>query len=264
MLQFSDKYKINVDFNIFKHPLKQYLHFFSCKNDIDEDISNNITFFENENHKYYKSPNNIVYYRYYDIDNTLLKFIKQTKEYKKDKYLYLINHPDETKISETHKEKIQEIIKPTQYLLNQIENCINNLRLIKHNYRIIHVRIYDDYFYENNTIKNKNNYVLYIINYIKTIKQQTNDDILLLASNNIIKSAIINIIPDIKTMFHEITHTADMSITNDTNLINTLKEFYIMSFSSHIYSFSVYDHGSGFSKWCAVAYNIPYVCFSLK
>ena len=65
-------------------------------------------------------------------------------------------------------------------------------------------------------------------------------------------------------MFHEITHTADMSITNDTNLINTLKEFYIMSFSSHIYSFSVYDHGSGFSKWCSVAYNIPYVCFSLK
>ena len=194
----------------------------------------------------------------------MLKFIKYTKEYKKDKYLYLTNHPDETKISETNKEKMREIIKPTQYLLTQIETCIDNLKLIKQKYRVVHVRVYDDYFYENNAIKNNNKYVLNIANYIKSIKQETNDDIVLIASNNQIKSAIINRIPDIKTIFHEITHTADLSITNNDNLLNTLKEFYIMSFSSHIYSFSVYDHGSGFSKWCAVAYNIPYVCFSLQ
>ena len=65
-------------------------------------------------------------------------------------------------------------------------------------------------------------------------------------------------------MFHDITHIADNSITNNNNLINTLTEFFIMSYSNYIYSFSVYDHGSGFSKWCSVAYNIPYVCISLK
>ena len=73
-------------------------------------------------------------------------------------------------------------------MLNQIESCIYNLKLIKHNYRIIHVRIHDDCFYENNTtIKNKNKYVINIINHINAIKQHTNDDILLIASNNKIK-----------------------------------------------------------------------------
>jgi hypothetical protein len=37
-----------------------------------------------------------------------------------------------------------------------------------------------------------------------------------------------------------------------------------MTYSKYIYSFSVYDHGSGFSKWCATTYNIPYICYSLQ
>lgn len=261
MLQFSDIYKINVDFNIYKHPIKQYLNYFSSKTDIDKDISNNITFFKDENCKYYKL-NGKIYYKYNDIDNILLKFIKETKEYNQHKYLYLTNHPDETKISENHKEKIRELIKPTQFLSSKIEKCIHTLTLIKYKYIVIHVRTYDEDFYTNNT-SIKNYHIDLIINYINTIKRNSNNTLFLISSCNTIKNIIINIIPDIKTIFHEITHIADSSITDDHNLINTLNDFYIMSFSKFIYSFSLYGHGSGFSKWCAVAYNIPYVCMSL-
>jgi hypothetical protein len=54
------------------------------------------------------------------------------------------------------------------------------------------------------------------------------------------------------------------TLENDINsLKNTLIDFYLMSQSKQIISFSVYQHGSGFSKWCAVTYEIPYVCYSI-
>jgi len=262
ILQFSYTYKINFDFNICNHPIKKYLEYFSCKPDIDENISKEIVFFKHENHEYYH-VNRKIMYKYYDIDEKLFKFIKYTKQYNNNKFLYLTNHPNEKRITQNNKKRIRELIKPTKYITDIVETAMVNLRLIKNNFIIIHLRMYDDSFYGNNsTIKNR--HVNIIIEYINTIKQNSKDTIFLITSDNIIKSLIINKIPDIKTIFHDITHIGEISITNDNNLINTLKEFYIMSYSNYIYSFSVYQHGSGFSKWCAMAYNIPYVCMLLE
>lgn len=262
ILQFSDKYKINFDFNIFNHPIKKYLEYFSCKPDIDENISKEIIYFKHENHEYYHVNKKIVY-KYYDIDEKLFKFIKYTKQYNNNKFLYLTNHPNEIMITENNKKRIRELIKPTQYLMEIVETTMLNLGLIKNNFIIIHLRMYDESFYGNNcTIKNR--HVNNIIEYINAIRQNSKDTIFMITSDNIIKSLIINKIPYIKTIFHDITHIGENSKTNDNNLINTLKEFYIMSYSSYIYSFSVYQHGSGFSKWCAKTYNIPYICMLLE
>ena len=45
--------------------------------------------------------------------------------------------------------------------------------------------------------------------------------------------------------------------TSDTEIGQTLMEWYLMSQSSHIYVFSVYEWVSGFSKVCSHIYNIP-------
>jgi hypothetical protein len=261
ILQFSDSYNINIDFNVYKHPIKTYLKYFSKKEDISESISNNISFFEKKNYTYFTN-NNIIDYYYYNIDNDLFKFIKQIETYDKHKYLYLVNHPDETRILEQHRTKIRELFEPVYELQMKIENMLTSLNLIKHKYKIIHVRLNDDSFkgdYINFTDKQTIN----IINTINAIKKTTPDDIFLLCSNNVFKKHIIQQTPNIKTIFSEISHIGESTITTDESLINTLIDFYIMSYSNHIYSFSVYEHGSGFSKWCAVMYNIPYICIKL-
>ena len=261
ILQFSDNYNINIDFNVYKHPIKTYLKYFLNKEDISKSISNNISFFEKKNYTYF-TKNNIIDYYYYNIDNDLFKFIKQIETYDKHKYLYLINHPDETRIFEQHKIKIRELFEPVYELQMKIENMLTSLNLIKHKYKIIHVRLNDDSFngdYINFTDKQTIN----IINTINAIKKTTTDDIFLLCSNNVFKKHIIQQTPNIKTIFSEISHIGESTITTDDSLINTLIDFYIMSYSNHIYSFSVYEHGSGFSKWCAVMYNIPYICIKL-
>jgi hypothetical protein len=256
ILQFSDKYKIHVDFIISNHPIKYFLEYFSEKPDIAIDISSCISFFTHNNHRYYQY-NGIIDYAYKDIDNTLLYFIKQTPQYNNNKYIYLTNHPHIIKITESNKRYMQTLIKPTSELLNSVEVALFNLKLTKYNYIVVHLRLFDEHFYNNNN--NKIN-IKSILDYITKIRQNTKDPIFLIASNNNIKQYIITEMPNIKTIVHEITHIAEPSITNNENLKNTLIEFYIMSYSNHIYSFSVYDHGSGFSKWCAITYNIPYVC----
>ena len=261
ILQFSDSYNINIDFNVYKHPIKTYLKYFLNKEDISESISNNISFFEKKNYKYFTKKNIIDYY-YYNIDNDLFKFIKQIETYDKHKYLYLVNHPDETRILEQHKIKIRELFEPVYELQMKVDDMLTSLNLIKYKYKIIHIRLNDDSFngdYINFTDKQTIN----IINTINAIKKTTTDDIFLLCSNNVFKKHIIQQTPNIKTIFSEISHIGESTIATDDSLINTLIDFYIMSYSNHIYSFSVYEHGSGFSKWCAVMYNIPYICIKL-
>lgn len=83
------------------------------------------------------------------------------------------------------------------------------------------------------------------------------ENYLLLADNNPIKRYIINQFPFIKTFFKEISHSGEK--VNEINKIkNTMVEFYLMSYSKKILNYSSYLHGSGFSKWCAVTYDIPY------
>lgn len=263
ILQISDKYNLKINFHIFNHPLKTYLEYFSKKEDISQEISNEIHFFNNTNYNsLYTETNNfkIINYKYINIDNILLEFITNTTTYNQNKYIYLINHPNEQNIKEQHKEKMRELLKPTAELFNIVENTMQNMNLIKHNFIIIHIRLNDDCFNTKHlNITNKD--LFNIINFIIHLKK-TENDILLLTNNNHIKSIIIHKYPYIKTVFHDITHIANINTNN--NIINTLKEFYIMSYAKSIYSFSVYEHGSGFSKWCSVTYDIPYKCFFLK
>ena len=261
ILQFSDSYTINIDFNIYKHPIKKYLKYFLNKEDISETISNNVAFFQKSNHtKFIK--NKIINYKYLNVDNELLHFIKQIKAYDKHKYLYLINHPKESCILEQHKTKIRELFEPVYELQLNVESRLLGLNLIKRKYTIIHVRMNDNSFH-NNCINFTNKQTIDVINYINSLKKKTTEDILLLCSDNSFKKHIIQQTPCIKTFFNETFHIAEKTKNTEDALINTLIEFYIMSYSNHIYCFSVYDHGSGFSKWCAVMYNIPYICIKL-
>lgn len=256
--QISEKYNIEVSFHINKHPIKKYLKYFENNDFISDKIMKNIPFFKTENYVY-TYYNNIVNYKYKNIDPILVNYLNSLQLYDGNVYLYLINHPDEEYITHIHKEKIANIFKPTNYLNDKITYAMNQLSLNKDKFKVIHIRTEDEFLNNNIILKNRINYIMYTL---RSVISQTHNDLFLISNNNYLKNILLHKIPKLKTIINDISHTADKN-TNDEKLINTLKDFYIMSNSNCIYSFSVYKHGSGFSKWCATTYNIPYVCYFL-
>lgn len=261
LLQLSDKYLVNVDFIINNHPLKKYINYFSEKPTLSPEISNSIAFFKEENHVYNTDLYNRIFYAYKDIDPSVLFFIRQTRSFLGNKYIYLTNHPNETHISYLHKERIKEILMPSAEITQLVDKTLHSMNLVKHKFRIVHVRLDDDSF--NNINTPTTSIINYIVSYIKIILVENKDDVFLISNNNVIKTALLSKLPSVKTIFHDVAHVSQ-DCNDDIMLINTLKEFYIMSNSNYIHGFSIYDHGTGFSKWCATTYDIPYVCQSLK
>ena len=74
----------------------------------------------------------------------------------------------------------------------------------------------------------------------------------------------MKLFPRLKMFFNEITHFGEGVDLDYNKVKNTLTDFYVMANSKKIYSFSVYEHGTGFSRWCAETYNIPYIGHTLK
>lgn len=257
LLQFCEKYNLELEIFINDHPLKNYFEHFKKKPNLYNIISKNIDFFSHPNGIYYYD-NNKVMYDYINVDNKIIKEINSTINYGGNIFIYLHNHPNEKKITQEHKNKIKELFKPTNMLMYEIENTMKKISITKNNYIVLQIRVEDNYTYENNKR------LQFMIDTIQTITKKIDYDILLISNNNKIKSIIINEIPNlkIKTLFNEIGHVAD-KYSVEEQIKNTLIEFYMMSFASFIYSITCYDHGSGFSKWCSVTYDIPYVCYLL-
>jgi len=82
---------------------------------------------------------------------------------------------------------------------------------------------------------------------------------LLLSDSGFVKDEL-RCFPDLKRLQNRITHFGEGVRSTSEEIRNNLLEFYLMSQASHIFAFSVYEHGSGFSQWCAATYEIPYVC----
>jgi hypothetical protein len=86
----------------------------------------------------------------------------------------------------------------------------------------------------------------------------------IIADNNAIKIELKKVFPEFKILLKEITHFGEGVVLEEEKVKNSLIDFYLLSFSKAIFSYSYYEHGSGFSSWCAKTYNIPYVCRLIK
>ncbi len=258
MLQFSDKYNISVHFHINNHIIKEYLSYFAFKPNI-ENIYNEVEFFTQDN-CIYTNNNSVLNYKYTNVDLSFSEFLTSLNVIENNIYFYCVNHPNKILITKTHKDIVKDILKPIGYIDYITNKYLSSLQLIKHKFITIHIRNNDDFF------KNEHDFTLdkkieKIVNHIQMINLKYKTDILLLSSDNTIKTLIRDKIPEIKCMLYPLTHTCE---NNDkTGIENAVRDFYVMSYSQFIYCFSVYQHGSGFSQWCAMTYDIPYTCCEL-
>ena len=73
------------------------------------------------------------------------------------------------------------------------------------------------------------------------------------------KSCIIN-----KTHFNKISHTGEGVVhgpqVETIKLQNTMIDFNMFSHASRVIAFSIYKHGTGFSRWTTETYSVPYIC----
>jgi len=183
-------------------------------------------------------------------------------------YIYNIVYPGHD-ISDKHKEYMRTtVLEPTDDMVKLVHATLTNLRLTKKEYTIIHVRSGDKYLkgtsidFEDDYVTRLTREIFGLIN--KNIGLVPITNYLVLSDNTEIKHRIKRQFPSLKMLFNDITHFGGGEVQEDARIRNTMLEFNLMSQSSYIFSFSCYEHGSGFSQWCAETYNIPYVSTYMK
>lgn len=82
---------------------------------------------------------------------------------------------------------------------------------------------------------------------------------LIISDSNTLKKHMKSV-PQCYTLIRKIEHLGGERMKNDKSngVMNTLLDFFFMSYSNAIFSMSVYHHISGFSKYCGILNDIPF------
>ncbi len=250
LMQFCETF--NLKFTcLINHPIQLFLK------------NNSLDYLESDEVPNYE---NIEFYQQVKIEGFLdennFNHFLNTSENTNDNRNVFINtylYPQQN-ISQKHKEFMRNILEPIPELTTHVENVLTNLNLEKQSFNVIHIRSGDKYLIENSVLEpifiKKLVNVLYFLNSRETY--------LLLTDSYKLKYVLMKLFPRLKMFFNEITHFGEGVELDENKVKNTLVDFYVMASSKKIFSFSVYEHGTGFSRWCAETYNIPYISHTLK
>jgi len=256
LMKFCDDY--NFCFSvIIDHPISSLLENFYNIPKMLPHLSNIVTRLDLDNFNSYISETKVIHTKPdFTINNDFIAYLKGQKHNNKEMLIHTIAFSNHI-ITEKYKEHMREILTPVTSLINYIDDTILNLTFEKKSYEIIHIRFGDKYLIQ------KEQFIFtepmkIIVKYLKNLN--INNKYLLISDNEIIKEMIVENYPFIRTLKNKILHTGENFQFNIEQLRDTMLEFYLMSHSTNIMSFSVYKHGTGFSQWCAETYNIQYEC----
>lgn len=151
---------------------------------------------------------------------------------------------------------INSKLQPNDFMRNYIDYTLSELGLTKKGYGIIHVRTGDNYLVNEDQID---------INFINKIKNiilnliSPDRRYLIISDSNTLKKHMKSV-PQCYTLIRKIEHLGGERMKNDKSngVMNTLLDFFFMSYSNAIFSMSVYHHISGFSKYCGILNDIPF------
>ena len=249
IMQFCKYANILFNMNI-NHPINNYLL------NKTHEINRGVHFLDDANYRYNIQPKNMIN-AYYGFIKSFIKYVQSLPINNGNVYVYNIGFPI-LEIEEYQRQYIRNIFTPSIMMNTYIDQQLSQLGLEKNNYNIIHIRIGDNLLVHNT--QNLNNNVLNSL--INKVKGHINDNenYLVLSDNKIFKDILKNNIKNnIKLLNNNISHLGEgTNLTNMQIVKDNMLEFYLMSLSKDILAYSVYYWGSGFSKWCAETYNIPY------
>jgi len=227
----------------------------------------------NNNFKEFVIENDIIKDPLKDIKNIMADFVNyvvKSPQYNGNSFMFCNSFPI-NEIPKKNKEYMRKILEPTNEMKLIINQTLDGLNISKNNYSVIHIRAGDSYLKEEKNIFT-NGYIRTLINNIKNDINEAkpwtqtarlehlDNNYLLISDSNDVKKIIQKYFPSFKTLFKPITHFGEGVVLEEEKVKNTLVDFYLLSHSKSIFSYSAYKHGSGFSYWCAKTFNIPYVC----
>jgi hypothetical protein len=274
ILEFCEKYNFEYKI-IFNNCISNFLQIKTHNLKSIQNILKGIIFFKNNNINSYNIDNNSIIFepnkdnKY--IMSDFVDYIVQSKSVYNNVFIYCNSYPINDIIDEKHKEYMRNILEPNIEVKTIVNKVLYDLKLKFKQFVVIHIRSGDSY------LKNEKN--TFNIKYINDLIQNIKNDIfdyfnknindinieyLIIADNNYIKLILKKKFPNFKILLKNITHFGEGILLEDEKVKNSLIDFYLLSFSKYILSYSCYEHGSGFSYWCAKTYNIPYICKLIK
>ena len=279
ILEFCEKYNFEYKI-IFNNCISNFLQIKTDKLKNIENILEGIDFFKNNNvHSYNINNNGIIFEPIKDnkhIMSDFVDYIVKSKSVNNNVFIYCNSYPTNDIIDENHKEYMRNILEPTLEIKINVNKTLYDLKLEFKQFIVIHIRSGDSYLknekntfdvkYINELIQNIENDIVHYFNKNKNdnIDNIDNNKYLIIADNNYIKLILKKKFPNFTILLKNITHFGEGILLEDEKVKNSLIDFYLLSFSKFILSYSCYEHGSGFSYWCAKTYNIPYVCKLIK
>ena len=193
----------------------------------------------------------------HNIMSEFVDYVAKLPQYSGNVFTYCYAFPI-NEIPEKNKEYMRKFLEPTNEMQLTINQTLHDLNISSKQYIVIHIRAGDSYLKEEKDTFT-NGYIHNLINNIKNVLN-IDDNYLLIADSNDVKKIIQNYFPNFKTLMNPITHFGEGVVLEEEKVKNTMIDFYLLSHSKSIFSYSVNKHGSGFSYWCAKTFNIPYVC----
>lgn len=246
LLQVSIMNNLKFDMNFVNHPIGEFLVIPQEQKEEAIDFKNIYRYMPNNVEKMHKE--------FYAEFCNHLNLIRVPKY-----YLFCNSYPI-AHITNIQRRIILSKIIPTEELISSIKEVERQLELPA-SYCVIHVRTGDSFI-----LQDKNLDKLMASSIFEQIKKHIlqNKQYLLLSDNNQLKEYLSKNIRNLKVVINEITHLGESKKPNSTSVKNTLVDFFLMSKSKSIISFTINPHGTSFSEWCAKLYNIPYYCERLN
>ena len=255
LYQVSKILGLEFDMDLKKHPKSKFLA--TKATDSDNINYNEICRFNNDNYAGVDS-NQQLKKKSPEFLNELVNHLNSINN-NENYYLFSNSFPIFSKIRNEAKQFIKLKIAPNQLMQQNIRLRMSNLGLKRKGYSVIHMRVGDGYLLSNDTVNRESLLFLDQISNFLTKNINPESKNLLLSDNNYIKKLMKERFPSLIIQNRPITHLGEQSELSDVEVMNTMLDFYTMANSNKIFSFSKFGWGSGFSEWCSVVYNIPYV-----
>uniref|UniRef100_A0A6C0KR81 Uncharacterized protein n=1 Tax=viral metagenome TaxID=1070528 RepID=A0A6C0KR81_9ZZZZ len=262
--QVAELLNLEFDMDISSHPISKFIKDSNGNDGLDyNNIDRYIDLNYNENHylltfhyNYGKSDLNINHNFWENLINWLNSKDCETFMFHSNAF------PSYFIYKQNHIDFINSKIEPNDLMKKCIEVTLQNLRLTKKNYNVIHIRGGDNYLVRK---KHPNKKFLEMLR--DKIEQQMipNYPYLLIADSNYLKFYLKKMIPNTFICKNEIGHLGGEfnHHTNNEKVKNSLLDYYLMSFGNSIISFTTNGHISGFSKICGILNNIPFESFKI-
>ena len=251
LMQVSKLLKIEFDIDISNHPISKYIE--------NSDKNPNINYEQIEFILGYNRPDILWNDKkpYFNVKFANIIIDKLNNYHASDTYALFTNaFPIFYNFMDFSREFIKNKLKPNNLMKDYVEYTLNELKLEKNEYSTIHIRSGDNYLIHGEYMNNN------FINKIKKIINKlivSNKKYLIISDSNMLK-LYLKSYPNFYMVNRQIEHLGggNLKSRNSIGVMNTLLDFYLMSYSNNIFCLSVYGHISGFSRYCSAINKIPF------